>query len=220
MDGDHVALLRPGCCRAGLLLPGAVEERQLARVPEVADATDDEEGEDDEERDHAVAAAAAGLLAALGAALGELEPVDDVFGVVVRLVDEGELLGAVVRVGRPALGPARFGDPVGARRLRLCRGGAGGGRGLGGGLLGDPLLGLLRVLRFVPVGGGLGVLLLPVRRGGRLLRLLLLRLLVRLLRLPAVALLVVAVLLLVLLRGRLAVHRLPVRVVADELLLL
>lgn len=128
VDDDHVALLRSGGGRGVLLLPGAVEERQLARVPEVADAADGEEGEDDDQGDHPVAAAAAGLLAALGPALGELEPVDDVLGVLVRLVDERELLGAVVGRGLPVLlGPARFGDLGGARGLRLGRGGRGGG---------------------------------------------------------------------------------------------
>ena len=74
---------------------------QLARVPEVADAAGERPGP-------ATTTSATtrlrprrlGLLAALGAALGELQPVDDVLGVLVGLLDEGELLGAVVGLPR------------------------------------------------------------------------------------------------------------------------
>ncbi|MBW8703508.1 hypothetical protein MBT84_28325 [Streptomyces sp. MBT84] len=98
MDGDHIAVLGArGRRRTGLATAGG-GAGQLARVPEVSDTADGHQGEDHDEGDDPAARAAPGLLTALGAVLGELQPVDDVFGVAVGLLDEGELVGGVVAV--------------------------------------------------------------------------------------------------------------------------
>src|SRR5690606_6098754 len=97
VDDDHVPLLRPGRRGGAGTGAGAGQAGQLPGVPEVADAAGDDQGEHHGEGDDAAAGPAPGLLAALGAVLGELQPVDDVLGVAVRLLDEGELLGAVLR---------------------------------------------------------------------------------------------------------------------------
>lgn len=141
---------------------------QLPGVPEVADAAGHDQGEDHDQGDDPAACAALGLLAALGAVLGELQPVDDVLGVAVRLLDEGELLGAVLPFGRlgvrgrtvviavMAVMAVGLGSVVGrAGLLRDVRG-----------LLGDPGLLSGTALRALPVGIAVGVAV-GVVRGGR-----------------------------------------------------
>ncbi|GAA3234777.1 hypothetical protein GCM10020256_52090 [Streptomyces thermocoprophilus] len=236
MDDDHVTLLRAGRGGGAGVVAGVGQAGEFPGVPEVADAADGDQGEDDEEGDDAAAGAAAGLLAALGAVLGELQPVDDVLGVLVGLLDEGELSGVVLpfvrcagRGGHVVLGRSGLlrdvgGVPVAAGLL--CGGRR---RGRDAGLLsaggGLPVGVVAGVLRVGLLGGAVGVVtggLLPLACGVRVVGVVAGGLLPSgRVRVVAVSLLCVRVVRLLRrqLGGDVPVDRLPVLVVADQFVL-
>lgn len=118
VDDDHVTLLGGGGGRGtGVGVRGRRQGGQFPGVPEVAHSADREHRQDHDEGDQAAAGAALGLLAALGAVLGEVQPVDDVLGVAVRLFHERELPGVVLPLGRPAVSGRTA--PVGRRIVGL-----------------------------------------------------------------------------------------------------
>jgi hypothetical protein len=62
-----------------------------AGFPQVAAGAEGEQRDDHQQPDDPVAGAALAFVTAFGARLAELEPVDDLFGLLVGLVDEREL---------------------------------------------------------------------------------------------------------------------------------
>lgn len=191
VDHDHVTLLGGGRgpgARAGVR--GRRQTGQLPGVPEVAHPADGDQRQDHDQGDEPAAGAPFGLLAALGAVLGEVQPVDDVLGVAVGLLHERELLGVVLLLALTggsggvlaALGVRRIVTRAGAEPGPVPRVAvrAGPGPWLGragllrdvGGLLGGPCLfgpGLLPG-GGLPVGvvGGLRSGAVRVVGGGRL----------------------------------------------------